>query len=78
MEQFKSYNVFYVLMMRMICVFKVVHLRQRLDNIVSSSRDRVFPLDATLTMIQTLIDCDEFQDIATLRVCEHYYFFFLQ
>lgn len=46
---------------------EVVHLRQRLDNIVSSSRDRVFPLDATLTMIQTLIDCDEFQDIATLR-----------
>ncbi|KYN13707.1 Hormone receptor 4 [Trachymyrmex cornetzi] len=46
---------------------EVVHLRQRLDNAVSSSRDRVFPLDATLTMIQTLIDCDEFQDIATLR-----------
>ncbi|KAL0112266.1 hypothetical protein PUN28_011961 [Cardiocondyla obscurior] len=46
---------------------EVVHLRQRLDNAVSSSRDRVFPLDTTLTMIQTLIDCDEFQDIATLR-----------
>ncbi|KAL6448008.1 hypothetical protein ACFW04_000209 [Cataglyphis niger] len=46
---------------------EVVHLRQRLDNAVSSSRDRVFPLDATLNMIQTLIDCDEFQDIATLR-----------
>ncbi|KAG7209185.1 hypothetical protein KM043_015317 [Ampulex compressa] len=45
----------------------VVHLRQRLDNAVSSSRDRAFPLDATLAMIQTLIDCDEFQDIATLR-----------
>lgn len=52
------------------CVFfnKVVHLRQRLDNAVSSSRDRAFPIEATLTMIQTLIDCDEFQDIATLRV----------
>ncbi|XP_046473226.1 hormone receptor 4 isoform X1 [Neodiprion pinetum] len=46
---------------------EVVHLRQRLDNAVSSSRDRAFPLDATLAMIQTLIDCDEFQDIATLR-----------
>jgi hypothetical protein len=43
-------------------------LRQRLDNAVSSSRDRTFPIEATLTMIQTLIDCDEFQDIATLRV----------
>lgn len=50
-------------------MFKVVHLRPRLDNAVSSSRDRAFPLDATLAMIQTLIDCDEFQDIATLRVC---------
>ncbi|XP_043471799.1 hormone receptor 4 isoform X2 [Leptopilina heterotoma] len=46
---------------------EVVHLRQRLDNAVSSSRDRAFPLDATLAMIQTLIDCDEFQDIATIR-----------
>ena len=43
-------------------------MRQRLDNAVSSSRDRTFPIEATLTMIQTLIDCDEFQDIATLRV----------
>lgn len=73
--ELKCRYVFYVLMMRMVHVFKVVHLRQRLDgNTVSSSRDRVFPLDATLTMIQTLIDCDEFQDIATLRVCEHHYF----
>nr|CAD7600202.1 unnamed protein product [Timema genevievae] len=45
----------------------VVHLRQRLDNAVSSSRDRMFPIESTLGMIQTLIDCDEFQDIATLR-----------
>lgn len=49
-------------------LLKVVHLRQRLDNAVSSSRDRAFALDTTLAMIQTLIDCDEFQDIATLRV----------
>ncbi|KAJ8673015.1 hypothetical protein QAD02_004276 [Eretmocerus hayati] len=46
---------------------EVVHLRQRLDNVVSSSRDRSFPLDTALAMIQTLIDCDEFQDIATLQ-----------
>ena len=50
-------------------IFQVVHLRQRLDNAVSSSRDRAFPLETSLAMIQTLIDCDEFQDIATLRVC---------
>lgn len=47
----------------------MVHLRQRLDNTVSSSRDRTFPLDTILNMIQALVDCDEFQDIATLRVC---------
>ncbi|XP_063231697.1 hormone receptor 4 [Bacillus rossius redtenbacheri] len=46
---------------------EVIHLRQRLDNTVSSSRDRTFPIDSTLGMIQTLIECDEFQDIATLR-----------
>ncbi|XP_073993834.1 nuclear hormone receptor 4 isoform X2 [Rhodnius prolixus] len=49
---------------------EVVHLRQRLDNAVSSSRDRTLSIDATLAMIQTLIDCDEFQDIATLRNLE--------
>lgn len=46
---------------------EVVHLRQRLDNTVSSSRDRNLTLDATLSMIQGLVDCDEFQDIATLQ-----------
>lgn len=46
---------------------EVVHLRQRLDSAVSSSRDRNFSTEYTLTMIQTLIDCDEFQDIATLQ-----------
>ncbi|EEB12648.1 orphan nuclear receptor nr6a1, putative [Pediculus humanus corporis] len=49
---------------------EVVHLRQRLDNTVSSSRDRTFPLDTILNMIQALVDCDEFQDIATLRNLE--------
>lgn len=46
---------------------EVVHLRQRLDSAVSSSRDRNYSVDYTLSMIQTLIDCDEFQDIATLQ-----------
>ncbi|XP_031334124.1 hormone receptor 4 isoform X2 [Photinus pyralis] len=46
---------------------EVVHLRQRLDSTVSSSRDRNFSIEYTLSMIQTLIDCDEFQDIATLQ-----------
>ncbi|KAF4517921.1 hypothetical protein B566_EDAN005986 [Ephemera danica] len=50
---------------------EVVHLRQRLDSAVSSSRDRTsMPLDASIGLIQTLIDCDEFQDIATLRNLE--------
>lgn len=47
---------------------QIVHLRHRLDNAVSSSRDRAFPLETVVNMIQALIDCDEFQDIATLRV----------
>lgn len=46
---------------------EVIHLRQRLDNAVSSSRDRNFSIDYALSMIQILIDCDEFQDIATLQ-----------
>lgn len=49
---------------------EVVHLRQRLDSAVSSSRDRALSVDTTLSVIQTLIDCDEFQDIATLRNLE--------
>lgn len=55
---------------------QVVHLRQRLDSAVSSSRDRpVMPFEASLSLIQTLIDCDEFQDIATLRVINNIFFF---
>lgn len=46
---------------------EVVRLRQRLDSAVSSSRDRNFSIEYSLSMIKTLIDCDEFQDIATLR-----------
>lgn len=45
-----------------------MHLRQRLDNAVSSSRDRAFPFETSLAMIQTLVDCDEFQEINTLQV----------
>ncbi|XP_030754602.1 hormone receptor 4 isoform X2 [Sitophilus oryzae] len=46
---------------------EVTRLRHRLDSAVSSSRDRNFSVDYVLSMIKTLIDCDEFQDIATLR-----------
>uniref|UniRef100_A0A2H8TDZ0 Hormone receptor 4 n=1 Tax=Melanaphis sacchari TaxID=742174 RepID=A0A2H8TDZ0_9HEMI len=49
---------------------EVVYLRQRLDNAVSSSRDRTFSIEATVNMIKNLVDCDEFQDIATLRNME--------
>ncbi|XP_054271439.1 hormone receptor 4 isoform X2 [Macrosteles quadrilineatus] len=49
---------------------EVVHLRQRLDNTVSSSRDLMLTLDAALAMIQVLIDCDDFQDIATVQNLE--------
>ncbi|CAH0553535.1 unnamed protein product [Brassicogethes aeneus] len=46
---------------------EVVRFRQRLDSAVSSSRDRNFSIEYSLSMIKTLIDCDEFQDIATLQ-----------
>lgn len=48
-------------------LLQVVRLRQRLDSAVSSSRDRNFSIEYSLSMIKTLIDCDEFQDIATLQ-----------
>jgi len=54
------------------CPSQVVYLRQRLDNAVSSSRDRTFSIEATVNMIKNLMDCDEFQDIATLRVNTRY------
>jgi len=49
---------------------EVVHLRQRLDNTVSSSRDLALTLDSALSMIHILIDCDDFQDIATVQNLE--------
>lgn len=45
---------------------EIVHLRHRLDNAVSSSRDRSINFDHAISMIQTLIDCDAMEDIATL------------
>ncbi|XP_059619822.1 hormone receptor 4 [Phlebotomus argentipes] len=45
---------------------EIVHLRHRLDNAVSSSKDRSVSYEHSLCMIQTLIECDEMEDIATL------------
>jgi len=45
---------------------EIVHLRHRLDNAVSSSRDRSINFDHAVSMIQTLIECDAMEDIATL------------
>lgn len=45
---------------------EIVHLRNRLDSAVSSSKDRQISYEHALSMIQTLIDCDAMEDIATL------------
>lgn len=45
---------------------EINHLRHRLENAVSSSRDRSISFENSLSMIQTLIDCDAMEDIATL------------
>lgn len=45
---------------------EIVHLRRRLDNTVSSSKDRTISYEHSLSMIQTLIEVDEMEDIATL------------
>uniref|UniRef100_A0A336N2E5 CSON009267 protein n=1 Tax=Culicoides sonorensis TaxID=179676 RepID=A0A336N2E5_CULSO len=45
---------------------EIVHLRHRLDNAVSSSKDRSIPFDHAVNMIKLLIDCDAMEDIATL------------
>jgi len=45
---------------------EIVHLRHRLDSAVSSSKDRQISYEHALAMIQTLIDCDAMEDIATL------------
>lgn len=46
---------------------EVVRFRQRLDSAVSSSRDRNFSIEYSLSMIKTLLDCDNFQDVTTVR-----------
>lgn len=46
---------------------EVAHFRQRLDNTVTSSRERSLPYPVALTLIRTLIKCDDFEDIATLK-----------
>lgn len=45
---------------------EIVHLRHRLDNAVSSSKDRSVPFDHAVNMIKMLIDCDAMEEIATL------------
>lgn len=45
---------------------EINHLRHRIENAVSSSRDRSISFENAISMIQTLIDCDAMEDIATL------------
>lgn len=42
-------------------------LRQRLESAVSSSRDRNFSFDYCLSLIRPLIECDDFQNVATVQ-----------
>ncbi|XP_076321152.1 nuclear hormone receptor family member nhr-91-like [Tachypleus tridentatus] len=44
----------------------VMHLRHRLENCVTSSRDRQMPVEQAVSMISQLIECDDFEDVATL------------
>ncbi|XP_022242285.1 ecdysone receptor-like isoform X2 [Limulus polyphemus] len=44
----------------------VMHLRHRLENCVTSSRDRQMPVEQALSSITQLIQCDDFEDVATL------------
>lgn len=46
---------------------EVLHLRHRLENAVSSSRDRQMTFEQARVIIGQLIDCDDFEDIATLK-----------
>lgn len=49
---------------------EVLHLRRRLESAVTSSRDSMtsMPYETAMSAICTLIYCDEFEDIATLKV----------
>ncbi|CAM1321399.1 Hr4 (predicted) [Pycnogonum litorale] len=47
---------------------EVSHLRHRGDGaVVSSSRDRQMPIDQAMSVINQLIECDDFEEIATLQ-----------
>ncbi|XP_066985760.1 hormone receptor 4 isoform X4 [Macrobrachium rosenbergii] len=46
---------------------EVAHFRQRLDSNVTSTRERLLPYPVAEAMIRLLIECDDFEDIATLK-----------
>ncbi|KAK4291515.1 hypothetical protein Pmani_031022 [Petrolisthes manimaculis] len=46
---------------------EVAHFRQRVESAVSSSRERFMPYPVAQAMIRMLIECDDFEDIATLK-----------
>ncbi|CAL4112823.1 unnamed protein product [Meganyctiphanes norvegica] len=46
---------------------EVAHFRHRMDNNVTSTRERRMPYPQVQAMIRNLIDCDNFEDIATLK-----------
>ncbi|XP_071518557.1 hormone receptor 4-like isoform X5 [Panulirus ornatus] len=46
---------------------EVAHFRQRLDTTVTSSKERFMPYPVAQAMIRMLIECDDFEDIATLK-----------
>ncbi|XP_045605082.2 hormone receptor 4 isoform X2 [Procambarus clarkii] len=46
---------------------EVAHFRQRIDSTVTSTRERVIPYHVAQAMIRMLIECDDFEDIATLK-----------
>ena len=49
---------------------QIIHLRHRMETVgsVTSSRDRSLPFETAASMIQQLLGCDDFEDIATLKV----------
>lgn len=59
---------------------EVLHLRRRLEGAVTSSRDPAggvtLPYESAMPTICTLIYCDEFEDIATLKVNFFNYLYF--
>ncbi|CAG0903254.1 unnamed protein product [Darwinula stevensoni] len=51
---------------------EIIHLRHRMETVgsVTSSRDRSLPFETAASMIQQLLGCDDFEDIATLKNLE--------